>query len=117
MNRGHESLDNAILLVNDLGHGGEAVGGARGVRDNIGTSVVLCVVHTDHVHWGIGRRCRDDNFLGASSKMGLNKLSSTMRQDMRTREDKSCDVKAFQDTTTRTGDANVPSRLPKEKLN
>jgi hypothetical protein len=25
------------------------------------------VVHTNDVHWGIGRRCGDDDFLGAST--------------------------------------------------
>lgn len=71
---GHETLNDAELVVDDLGEGSQAVGGARSVGDDVGRAVVLLVVDTDDVHGGIGRRGRDDNLLGATDKMGLGLL-------------------------------------------
>ena len=71
MDSRHETLRDTVLLVDDLGHGGQAVGRARRVRDDVGGSIVLLVVHTDDVHGRIGRRGGDDNLLGASSQVGL----------------------------------------------
>ena len=33
MDGGHQSLDDAEIVVDDLGQGGEAVGGARSIRN------------------------------------------------------------------------------------
>ena len=68
---GHETLDNAELVVDDLGEGSQAVGGARSVGDDIGLAVVGLLVDTHHVHGGIGGGSRDDDLLGTASKMGL----------------------------------------------
>lgn len=66
---GHETLDNGELVVDDLGEGSKAVGGARGVGDDIGAAVVGLLVDTHHVHGGIGRGSRDDDLLGAALEM------------------------------------------------
>lgn len=71
MDSGHKSLDNSILLVDNLGHGGKAVGGTGGVGNNIGRSIILGVVDTYNEHGSIGGGSRDDNLLGSSSKMCL----------------------------------------------
>ena len=52
---GHESLHDAEVVMNDLGQGGQAVGGAGGIADNL-EGVVILVVHARHKHGGIGRR-------------------------------------------------------------
>lgn len=71
---GHETLNDAELVVDDLGEGSQAVGGARSVGDDVGGAVVLLVVDTDDVHGGIGRGGRDDNLLGATNKVSLGLL-------------------------------------------
>lgn len=67
---GHETLDDGELVVDDLGEGSKAVGGARGVGDDIGAAVVGLLVDTHHVHGGISGGSRDDDLLGAALKMG-----------------------------------------------
>jgi hypothetical protein len=71
MHRSHESLGNTVLLMNDLGHGSKTVGGTTGVRNDIGGSIVVCVVDTDDVHGCIGGGSGDDHLLGSTSEMGL----------------------------------------------
>ena len=68
---GHETLDDSELVVDDLGERGQAVGGARGVGDDIGLAVVGLLVHAHDVHGGIGRGGRDDDLLGTTLEMGL----------------------------------------------
>ena len=63
---GHETLDDGELVVDDLGKGSQAVGGARGVGDDIGAAVVGLLVDTHNVHGGISGRSRDDDLLGAT---------------------------------------------------
>jgi hypothetical protein len=46
VNGGHESLNNGELVVEDLGEGSKAVGGARGVRDDGVGGVVLVEIDT-----------------------------------------------------------------------
>src|SRR5699024_6337763 len=49
VHRGHQALDDAELLVQHLRHGGEAVGGAGGVGDDVvRVGVVVALVDTDH---------------------------------------------------------------------
>ena len=62
---GHESLHNAEGVMDALGQGGQAVGGAGGIADNL-EGVILLVVHAHHKHGGMGRRRRDDDPLGAT---------------------------------------------------
>jgi len=61
---GHESLHDAKVVMDDFCQGGQAVGGARGIADNLEGVVIPLVVHAHHKLGGIGRRCRDDDPLG-----------------------------------------------------
>mmetsp|Transcript_2577 Transcript_2577/g.4651 ORF Transcript_2577/g.4651 Transcript_2577/m.4651 type:complete len:498 (-) Transcript_2577:2604-4097(-) len=65
MDGGHEALLEAELIIDDLGDGGKAVGGAGGVRHDIG-AVVLEVVDAHDVHGGVGGGGGDDDLLGSS---------------------------------------------------
>jgi len=68
---GHETLNNSELIVDDLGERSKAVGCAGSVGDDLNVRLVGLLVDTHDVHGGIGRRCRDDNLLGATLEMGL----------------------------------------------
>jgi hypothetical protein len=64
---GHGALDDAELLVEDLGEGREAVGGARGVGDDGRLGVEVAVVDGHHVGGdpaALGGR-GDEDLLGA----------------------------------------------------
>jgi len=74
MDSGHETLLDAISIVDDLGHRGKAVGSTGGIGDNISSSFVVGVVHANNIHGSISRRSRDDDLLGSASKMGLGLL-------------------------------------------
>ena len=71
---GHETLDDAEVVVDNLGEGSQAVGGARGVGDDGGLAIVGLLVDAHHVHGGIRRRGRDDDALGATLEMGAGLL-------------------------------------------
>lgn len=74
MDGGHQALDDGELVVDDLGEGSQAVGGARGVGDDVGLAVVGLLVDAHHVHGGVGRGGRDDDLLGATSQVSLGLL-------------------------------------------
>lgn len=67
---GHETLDEAKLVVDDLSEGSQAVGSARGVRDDGCLGVVGVEVDTNDVHGCVGRGCRDDDLLGTTLNVG-----------------------------------------------
>ena len=72
MHGGHETLDNAELVVDDLGERSQAVGGAGGVGDNGHAGIVLVQVdaadeHRSVVLAGAG----EDNDLGAGIQVSL----------------------------------------------
>ena len=46
----HEPLHDAKVVMDDLGQGGQAVGGAGGIADNLHGVVILVMVHTHHKH-------------------------------------------------------------------
>lgn len=71
MDGGHETLNDGVLVVDDLGERGQAVGGARSVGDDIDLAVVGLLVDTHHVHGGVSRRSRDDDLLGTTLDVGL----------------------------------------------
>jgi hypothetical protein len=54
------------VVVEDLGEGSKAVGGARSVGDDLVLGLVLLKVDTADEHGGVGRRSRDDNLLGST---------------------------------------------------
>lgn len=70
----HETLDDGELVVDDLGEGSQAVGGARGVGDDGRAAVVGLLVDTHHVHGGIGRGGRDDDALGTTLQVSAGLL-------------------------------------------
>lgn len=63
---GHEALNNGEVVVDDLGERCQAVGGARGVGDDVDVGLVGLLVDTHDEHRGIGGWGRDDNLLGAT---------------------------------------------------
>ena len=63
---GHKSLHDAKVVMDDLGQGGQTVGGAGGITDNLEGVVILLVAQAHHKHGGISRRHRDDDSLGAT---------------------------------------------------
>lgn len=66
---GHETLDDTEVVVDDLGEGRKAVGGARRVGDDLVARVVLVEVHADDEHGGISRGGGDDDLLRAASQV------------------------------------------------
>ena len=67
---GHETFDDAELVVDDLGQGSEAVGRAGRIRQD-GLARVGGVVDTHDKHGRVGRRRRDDDALGTALQVGL----------------------------------------------
>ena len=63
---GHETLNDTVLVVDDLGKGSKAVGGARGVGENVDVGLVGGVVDAHDEHGGISRRSGDDDLLGTT---------------------------------------------------
>mmetsp|Transcript_6214 Transcript_6214/g.16870 ORF Transcript_6214/g.16870 Transcript_6214/m.16870 type:complete len:334 (+) Transcript_6214:333-1334(+) len=63
---GHETLHDAVLLVDDLSEGRKAVGGARGVGEDVDVLGVRGVVHAHHEHGGVSGGGGDDHLLGAA---------------------------------------------------
>mmetsp|Transcript_5694 Transcript_5694/g.14613 ORF Transcript_5694/g.14613 Transcript_5694/m.14613 type:complete len:438 (-) Transcript_5694:148-1461(-) len=71
---GHQPLNDAKLGVDHLGEGCQAVGGARGVGNNVEVGRVLVLVHTHHEHGRIRRRGGDNDLLGTTINVGLRLL-------------------------------------------
>ena len=71
---GHSALDDAEILIENLGERRKAIRGARRVRNNVGRRVILVSVDADDVRRDVVslRRSGDDNLLCA----GLNVLAS-----------------------------------------
>ena len=63
---GHQTLNDAEVVVDDLREGREAVGRARRVRDHGELGVVLLEVDADDEHRGIGGGRGDDDLLGTA---------------------------------------------------
>lgn len=69
MDSGHQALDDTVVIVNDFGERGQAVGRAGSVGDDSVLGVICVQVDTANEHWGISRRSRDDDLLGATLQM------------------------------------------------
>jgi hypothetical protein len=69
VDRGHEPLLEAELVVDDLGQWRQAVGGAGRVGDNVHARLVRGVVDAHDEHGGVGRRGRDDDLLRSTLEM------------------------------------------------
>ncbi|GIX64591.1 glyceraldehyde 3-phosphate dehydrogenase [Babesia caballi] len=74
---GHQTLDDAELVVHNLGQGSQAVGGAAGVRDDALALVVRGVVDTvDEDGSGVAGRSGDDDQLRAALEVLLRLLAA-----------------------------------------
>ena len=71
---GHETLDDAEVVVDNLGKGSKAVGCAGGVGDDLNIGLVGLLVDTHNVHGSISGRSRDDNLLGTTLQVSLGLL-------------------------------------------
>lgn len=69
MDSGHQTLNDAKLLVDDLSERSKAVGGARGVREDRDVGLVGLLVDADNVHGSVVRGSGDDDTLGATLEM------------------------------------------------
>merc|ERR1711977_440034 len=74
VNGSHETLDHVVLVVDDLGERGQAVGGAGGVGDDGDVALVAGVVDTHDEHGGVSGRSGDDDLLGAALQVSLSLL-------------------------------------------
>mmetsp|Transcript_34593 Transcript_34593/g.46626 ORF Transcript_34593/g.46626 Transcript_34593/m.46626 type:complete len:343 (+) Transcript_34593:87-1115(+) len=64
---GHETLNNTVVIMENLGNGGKAVGGAGGVGDNIHAGVVTLMVNTNNENRSVVLgRSGDDGLLGTT---------------------------------------------------
>ena len=63
---GHETLNDTVLVVDDLGEGSQAVGGARGVGEDVDVGLVVLVVDTHDEHGGVRGGSGDDDLLGTT---------------------------------------------------
>ena len=67
---GHETLLDAVGVVENLSNWGEAVGCAGSVRHDLHAWVILVAVDTLHENWGaILGRSRDNSLLGSTLEM------------------------------------------------
>jgi len=69
MDGGHQALDNTVLVIDDLGERGQAVGRAGCIGDDSVLGVVCLQVDTTNEHWGISGRSGDDDLFGAALQM------------------------------------------------
>jgi len=67
---GHQTLNNAEVIVDNLGERGQAVGCAGSVGDDSVLGVVCIQVDTTNEHWGISGRSGDDDLFSAALQMG-----------------------------------------------
>ena len=70
MDGGHETLNDTEVVVDDLGERSQAVGGARGVGEDVDILGVVLVVDTHDEHGGIGGGSGDDDLLGTTLQVG-----------------------------------------------
>merc|ERR1719186_477947 len=67
---GHQTLENAEVVVDNLGERGQTVGGAGGVGDHLHVVGVRALVNAHHEHGGVGGGRGDDDLLGAPREVG-----------------------------------------------
>lgn len=67
---GHETLNDGVLVVDDLGEGSKAVGGARGVGEDVDVGLVFLLVDAHDEHGGVGGGSGDDDLLGTTLQVG-----------------------------------------------
>jgi len=75
MDSGHETLNDAEVVMDDLCEGSKAVGCARGVGDDLVLGIIGVQVDAADEHGRICGRCRDDDLLGTALQMGTSLLN------------------------------------------
>ena len=63
---GHQTLDDTVVVVDDLGERGQAVGCAGCVGDDSVLGIIRLQVDATNEHWGISGRSGDDDLLSAA---------------------------------------------------
>lgn len=81
MDGGHQTLDDAEIVVNDLGERSQAVGCAGCIGDDLVAGVVRIQVDTTHEHRGISGRSRDDDLLGPTLEVSGGPARRSLRDD------------------------------------
>lgn len=74
MDRGHETLNDGEVVVDDLGERGEAVGRARRIGEDFDVGLVRLLVDANDKHGCVGGWSRDDDLLSAALQMRLRLL-------------------------------------------
>ena len=64
------TLNDSIVIIDDLGKRSQAVGGTGGVGDHREALVVFVVVYSHNKHWGVGGGGGDDDLLSAALSVG-----------------------------------------------
>ena len=64
MNGGHQAVFDAEVILQNLGNGGQAVGGAGSVGYNVHVGGVFVLVNAHNKHGSVSRRSGDNNLLG-----------------------------------------------------
>lgn len=71
---GHQTFLETPVLVDDLGEGSKAIGGAGSVGENLDIGSVLLLIDTHYEHGSIRRGSRDDDLLGTSLQVSAGLL-------------------------------------------
>lgn len=66
----HETLNDAEVVIDDLGERCKTIGSARGIGDDLVLGFVGIKVDTANEHGGIRRGCGDDDFLCTTLEVG-----------------------------------------------
>ena len=67
----HETFNNFEVVVDDLGERSQAVGRARGVRNDLVLGIVGIEIDTDDEHRCVSRRRGDNDLLSATFQVKL----------------------------------------------
>ncbi|KAI8439274.1 hypothetical protein MSG28_013111 [Choristoneura fumiferana] len=79
---GHQTLNDFEVVVDDLGQGSKAVGGARRVGDDLGGRVVRFKVYADDEHGRVSTWSRDDDLLGTTLQVTFLSLNGALEASM-----------------------------------
>ena len=74
VNSGHQAVNNAELVVDNLGQRSQAVGGAGGVGNDVHVRGVLVLVNTHNEHGSVLGRSGNNNLLRAGLQVGFRLL-------------------------------------------
>lgn len=81
MDGGHQTFDDAEIVVDDLGERSQAVGRAGCIGDDLVLGIVRIQVDTTNEHWSISGRGRDDDLLGATLEVSGGPTQRSLRDN------------------------------------